>query len=92
MVSIEFTPKAEEHVKDLEPDVQNRFEKKFREIQEATSDLGVDPDRYVKRLQGYDYYRLRVGDYRAIINWERELNRFVVIAVGHRSTVYDRDL
>lgn len=92
MVSIEFTPKAEEHVKELEPDVQKRLQKKLREVQEATSDLGVDPGRYVKRLQGYNYHRLRVGDYRVIIQWEKQSEVFVIIAVGHRKTVYDREL
>lgn len=92
MVSIKFTPKAEEHVKQLEPIVQKRIEKKFREVREATSGLEVDPERYIKRLQGYDYHRLRVGDYRAIIKWKRQSDVFVVVAVGHRKTVYDREL
>ena len=92
MVTIEFTPKAEEHVKQLELDVQKRLQKKFREIQENTSDLGVDPERYIKRLQGYNYHSLRVGDYRAIIKWKKQQKVFVVIAVGHRKTVYDREL
>lgn len=92
MVSIEFTPKAEEHVKQLEPDVQKRLEKKFREIQDSTSNLDVDPGRYVEKLQGYNYHRLRVGDYRAIIKWKKQSNVFIVLAVGHRKTVYDREL
>jgi mRNA interferase RelE/StbE len=92
MVSIEFTPKAEEHVKQLEPNVQERLEKKFREVQENTSKLGVDPERYIKSLQGYNYHSLRIGDYRAIIKWKKQPNVFVVLAVGHRKTVYDRKL
>jgi mRNA interferase RelE/StbE len=43
-------------------------------------------------LTGWPYYKLRAGDYRAIITWDRENDRLVVEAVGHRRNVYDRHL
>jgi len=41
----------------------------------------------VKRLQGRDGARLRVGDWRIIFYVER--NTLVVVAVGHRREIYD---
>jgi mRNA interferase RelE/StbE len=46
----------------------------------------------LERLSGYPYYKLRAGDYRAIITWNREEDVLIVEAVGHRRNVYDRHL
>jgi mRNA interferase RelE/StbE len=43
-------------------------------------------------LSGFPYYKLRAGDYRVIITWDRETNLLRVEAVGHRRNVYDRHL
>ncbi|MDB9433414.1 type II toxin-antitoxin system RelE family toxin [Microcystis aeruginosa] len=34
------------------------------------------------------FYKLRVGDYRVIYEFDRE-SRIIIIRVGHRSEVYD---
>lgn len=47
------------------------------------------PPRTALRLS---YYKLRVGDYRAILSWDREDDVIYVEAVGHRRNVYDRHL
>lgn len=44
----------------------------------------------VKRLQGSDYYRLRVGNYRVIFSIENgQLTIMVVQRVRHRKDAYD---
>jgi len=52
---------------------------------EAVSD---DPKRFLSRLSSVEAYKLRVGDYRIILDveWEREV--LIVLTLGHRSTVY----
>jgi mRNA interferase RelE/StbE len=40
------------------------------------------------RMQGSDAFRLRVGDYRIIYQFELEKNLLHLIAVGHRRDVY----
>lgn len=47
-----------------------------------------NPARYLTRLSSVEAYKLRVGDYRAIVDvdWQREV--LYVLSVGHRSTVY----
>ncbi|GAB3410381.1 hypothetical protein GCM10027435_00940 [Haloparvum alkalitolerans] len=49
-------------------------------------------DHRLEPLAGYPYYKLRAGDYRAIITWDRSNDRLIVEAVGHRRNVYDRYL
>ena len=46
----------------------------------------------LERLSGYPYYKVRAGDYRAIITWDRDDDVLIVEAVAHRRNVYDRRL
>ena len=59
--------------------------KKLAEARDCT-------EHRLERLSGYPYYKLRAGDYRAIISWDRENDVLYVEAVGHRRNVYDRHL
>jgi len=47
-----------------------------------------DPFSFVKKLKGFDLYRLRVGDYRVIMSIERNKLLIFVLEVGHRSAIY----
>lgn len=49
------------------------------------------PGHYLKSLSGSLYHRLRVGDYRVIINWRRDEDPEVLFVreVGHRRNIYD---
>jgi len=85
MTDIELTPQAEEHLEDLDPKARERVLKKLDEAREWTEHR-LDP------LSGWPYYKLRAGDYRAIVTWDREADVIVVEAVGHRRNVYDRHL
>jgi mRNA interferase RelE/StbE len=44
----------------------------------------------VKKLQGENAYRLRVGDYRIVYTINDRLVLVIVIRVGHRSEIYRR--
>lgn len=85
MTDVEITSKAEEHLASLDPQARERVLKKLAEAQKWT-------EHHLERLTGYPYYKLRVGDYRAIISWDREHEVLYVEAVGHRRNVYDRHL
>ena len=47
------------------------------------------PDAYVKKLVGDEGYRLRVGNYRVIVDLDREKLIILVLRIGHRRNVYD---
>lgn len=48
-----------------------------------------NPFRFLKRLQGEKLWRLRVMDYRIVIDVIISMNKIVVIRIGHRKNVYD---
>ena len=85
MTDVELTPQAEEHLEGLDPEARERVLTKLDEAREWTEHR-LDP------LSGYPYYKLRAGDYRAILTWDRDADVLVVEAVGHRRNVYDRRL
>ena len=51
--------------------------------------LRTDPERWLRRLVGSPFYRLRVGDYRVIVEIVGREMRVLVLDVGPRRTVYD---
>jgi mRNA interferase RelE/StbE len=59
-----------------------------RRIFEKVGELAHEPFRNVRRLAGEPYYRLRVGDYRAILRIREKELQVLVLKVGHRESVY----
>lgn len=85
MTEVEYTEKALDHLEGLDPQVADRVLNKVDEATEWT-------EHRLEPLSGYPYYKLRVGDYRVIVSWDRSDDTIVVEAVGHRRNVYDRHL
>ena len=52
--------------------------------------VAKDPKRFLSRLGSVEAYKLRVGEYRIIldVDWKHEV--LIVLTLGHRSTVYRR--
>jgi mRNA interferase RelE/StbE len=64
--------------------LQDRIEAKIR-------DLGRQLDGFPhKRLHGRPEFRLRVGDYRVIYEFDLRQNELYLVTVGHRREVYRR--
>lgn len=61
-----------------------------RRIFAKVGDLRENPFPHVRRLVNSSYYRLRVGDYRVILDIERDVLRILVLKMGHRESVYKR--
>ena len=61
-----------------------------KRIYEKVDLLGQNPEIYVEKLVRYPFYRLRVGDYRVILDIQNRLLRILILKVGHRSNVYER--
>jgi mRNA interferase RelE/StbE len=78
---VEFSELAAEKFRKLDRSVRDRIARKLR-------DTAEDPRRFLTRLASVEAYRLRVGDYRVIVDvdWDREIIH--VLTLGHRSTVY----
>jgi mRNA interferase RelE/StbE len=63
-----------------------------KRIFEKVGELGIDPFRNVKRIVNSPYFRLRVGDFRVILDVQAAVLRVLVLRVGHRRSVYHKDL
>jgi mRNA interferase RelE/StbE len=60
-------------------------------VRNAILGLAENPRPHgVKKLQGENAYRLRVGDYRIVYTINDRLVLVIVIRVGHRSDIYMR--
>lgn len=82
MAEVVVSERAADWLRDAESDVRDRILNKLHEAADF-------PDHYLTRLSGSAYYRLRVGDYRAIVDWQKNDNELFVRKVGHRRNVYD---
>mgnify|MGYP002754024853 FL=1 len=85
--SVEFTPRAKKALSQLDRSVQKRVVGKLQEIQGAD-----DPRDFLKPMTGplTGMFRLRVGDYRVIVDIQDERCVILALDVGHRSVVYGR--
>ncbi|OGS64823.1 MAG: addiction module toxin RelE [Euryarchaeota archaeon RBG_19FT_COMBO_69_17] len=61
-----------------------------RRIFDKVGELAEDPHRVVQKLVNSPYYRLRVGDYRVILDIQGNVLRILILKVGHRESIYDR--
>jgi mRNA interferase RelE/StbE len=81
MTDVLLSQRARDRLADLDPKPRGRIKDALREI---------DPERDLSPLAGEDAYKLRVGDYRAIVDWERDGDTVKMLTVGHRRNIYDR--
>jgi mRNA interferase RelE/StbE len=76
-----FTDTSLKQFKKLEKEVQERIIKALERIR-------IRPEIHVKKLVGDPGYRLRVGDYRVILDIEKDKLIILVIKIGHRKNIY----
>ena len=82
MFQIELTETAKYFLKKLQKKDAEIILNKIHSIRE-------NPYRFLKRLQGEKLWRLRIGEYRAIVDVIISMNKIIVIRVGHRKNIYD---
>jgi len=78
---IRFSEKALQEFKRLEPVLQDRMISVLGRIR-------VRPERYLKRLVNDPAYKLRVGDYRLLLDLNKRDSVILVLKIGHRSDIY----
>jgi mRNA interferase RelE/StbE len=81
MYSIEFSKNAEEQLLKLPKEIQFR-------IIDVLERIKIRPHHFVKRLSGENYFRLRVGKYRIILDIINDRLIIYVIEMGLRSNIY----
>ena len=81
MYSIEIEKNAEKFLKKLPKKDAELILKKIYSIRD-------NPFRFLKRLQGQKLWRLRISDYRAIIDVVISANKIILVRIGQRKNVY----
>ncbi len=74
-------PKAAKSLKKLPLTLKQR-------VEEALAELESNPEKG-DQLKPSNFWRLRIGDYRAIYEIDRKGNRIIVLYIGHRKNVYE---
>lgn len=82
MYQIIFSLKAKKQLFKLEKTVQEK-------IISALERIRIRPEIFITKLVGDPGYKLRVGDYRIIMDIDRNELLILVIKVGHRKNIYN---
>lgn len=83
MFDLVFSETAIKQLKKLEKNVCKRIISKLEMIR-------IRPEAYAEKLVGLPGYKLRVGDYRVILDIDRGNLVILVIKVGHRKDIYKK--
>jgi mRNA-degrading endonuclease RelE of RelBE toxin-antitoxin system len=86
MVDVAISLSARDDLEELPVDVQERIKQKL------LNDVSEEPERHLRTLSNSEHHSIRVGDYRVIVDYESGEELLKVLTVGHRSTIYDREL
>lgn len=79
----------------LSPDVQKFLTKQDRQLEQRLR-KGLeklkceDPFHYLEHYEGQDYYKYRIGDYRALVDIDFSNKTLRVSILDHRSIIYQR--
>jgi mRNA interferase RelE/StbE len=79
--NILFSEFAEKQLGKLSVETQDRIISTIKRCQ-------IRPYAHVKKLVGSPYYRLRVGDYRVIMDIIENKLIIHIIEIGHRKNIY----
>ena len=78
---LEYSEAIQETLHELEGDDARRIIKKLDSILEF-------PDHYLDRLKNHPGYKLRVGDFRVLIDWDKSDETLYAIDVFERKNEY----
>ena len=78
---VEWDPKVRKYMRKLPRDVSSRIVKRVKEMKD-------DPFHYLEHYEGDEVYKLRIGDYRALIDVDFSNKILKVRVVGHRRNIY----
>ena len=77
---VEFSTQATKFIRNLQTDLKERIKDKFKQI-------SINPFRYLEHYEG-DYYKIRIGDYRALLDIDFKKRILLVRIFDKRGRVY----
>ena len=82
MYELKFDKKALDFLSKLEKDIKERIWNKLQACKE-------NPFHFLEHLEDIEGYKLRIGDYRAIIDVDNSAKILWVLKIGHRKNIYE---
>jgi mRNA interferase RelE/StbE len=79
--SFVWSPNSLEDLKGISPDLSKRIIKRVLELELA-------PYHFIEKMTDVDCWKLRVGDYRVLLDIDEKKKEISVLKVGHRKNVY----
>ncbi len=77
---VKFSNKSAKFLRGLPKDILERIKNKFK-------DVALEPFRYLEHLEG-EGYKMRIGNFRAIIDVDKNRNLLLVRVFDKRSKIY----
>lgn len=81
--SVKLHPKVVKFLDKCDKQLAERIRNKLRLLKE-------EPFRFLEHYEGKDYYKLRIGDYRALIDVDTTREIIFVRVLDHRGRIYKR--
>ncbi len=81
MYKIEFSKQATKFIRNLQEDIKERIKQKFIRIK-------LNPFRYLEHYEGDYDYKLRIGDYRSLIDIDFKRKILFVRVMDNRGRIY----
>lgn len=83
MWEILLSPDVQEFLKRSDSNIAERIKNRLRKLKE-------NPFHYLEHFEGADYYKFRIGEYRALIDVDHKNKILRVRVLDHRSRIYKR--
>ena len=82
MYELKWDKKALDFLSKLEKDIKERIWDKIQACK-------IEPFRYLEHLEEIEGFKLRVGDYRVILDVDNKTNTITINKIGHRKNIYE---
>ena len=82
MYELKFDKQAIYFLNKLEEDIKERIWNKLQQCK-------LNPFHFLEHLEDIGGFKLRVGDYRVIVDVDRTNNILHILKIGHRKNVYE---
>ncbi len=83
LYEIIFSQKAKKQLFKLDKAIQER-------VISALERIRIRPETYITKLIGDPGYKIRIGDYRVIIDIDKQNLLILIIKIGHRKNIYEK--
>ena len=83
LYEIIFSQKAKKQLLKLDKAIQER-------VISALERIRIRPEAYITKLIGDPGYKIRIGDYRVIIDIDKQDLLILIIKIGHRKNIYEK--